>query len=125
TQNPVVGATVSVFGTYTSTTGTGGLFMINGVPTVRGNIVVQGNGTVSGKNAFGSSASVAPVPNGTTAVGDVTLVPLSGTITVLPYVSTGYKYSVVSHGQGSGFEQSSFDDSGFSTGDAAFGNGGG
>jgi hypothetical protein len=40
---------------------------------------------------------------------------------VLPYSSNGYRYAVVSYGDLPGFEQPSFDDSSFSTGDAAFG----
>src|SRR5437763_1151522 len=43
---------------------------------------------------------------------------------VLPYLSTGYRYAIVTFGALPGFEQPSFDDSGFSIGDAAFGSGG-
>jgi hypothetical protein len=48
----------------------------------------------------------------------------SGTITVLPYLSNDYKYSIVPSGQGNGFEQPAFNDSSFSTGHAAFGTAG-
>ena len=42
-------------------------------------------------------------------------------ITVIPYLDAGYKFKVVSFGEGSGFEQPGFDDSDFSDGDAGFG----
>ncbi|MBA3615201.1 MAG: thrombospondin type 3 repeat-containing protein [Actinomycetota bacterium] len=40
---------------------------------------------------------------------------------VVPYLDTGYKYKVVPFGGEAGFEGLNFDDSSFSTGDAAFG----
>ena len=40
---------------------------------------------------------------------------------VIPYLDTGYKFQLVAFGEGSGFEQPGFDDSGFSAGDAGFG----
>ena len=40
---------------------------------------------------------------------------------IVPYQAAGYKYKVVSPGGGAGFEKPNFDDSSFSTGDAAFG----
>ena len=43
------------------------------------------------------------------------------TVTVIPFMATGYKYNVVNSGAGAGFEQPAFDDSSFSTGNAAFG----
>lgn len=43
------------------------------------------------------------------------------TTTIIPYLDAGYKFKVVSSGEGSGFEQPSFDESGFSIGDAGFG----
>ncbi len=43
---------------------------------------------------------------------------------VLPYLSTGYRYAIVSFGDLAGFEQPGFDDAGFSVGAAAFGSGG-
>jgi hypothetical protein len=42
-------------------------------------------------------------------------------IIVLPYLSTGYRYRVVSFGAGAGFERREFDDTGFALGSAAFG----
>lgn len=47
------------------------------------------------------------------------------TVAFMTYGSTSYKYSVVAHGQGAGFEQPGFNDTGFFVGDAAFGSGGG
>jgi probable HAF family extracellular repeat protein len=49
---------------------------------------------------------------------------LKGTITVVPYGSTGFRYAVVGHGQGTGFEKPGFNDAIFSTGNAAFGSSG-
>lgn len=43
---------------------------------------------------------------------------------IVPYLDTGYKYKVVPWGGEAGFEGLNFDDSSFSTGDAAFGSGG-
>ena len=40
---------------------------------------------------------------------------------VIPYLSTGYRYAVVSYDANPGFEQPGFDDSGWSLGDAGFG----
>lgn len=44
---------------------------------------------------------------------------------LLPYLSTGYRYAMVSFDALPGFEQPGYDDSGFSTGDAGFGFGNG
>jgi hypothetical protein len=46
------------------------------------------------------------------------------TITVVPYLSTGYRYAIVGHGQGAGFEQPGFNDAAFSVGNSAFGSSG-
>lgn len=46
-----------------------------------------------------------------------------GTTVAIPYLSGGYKYQVVSHGTGGGFEAPAFDDSAFAAGTAAFGTG--
>ena len=40
---------------------------------------------------------------------------------IIPYRSAAYKYLVVNHDEGAGFEQVGFDDAGFSLGDAGFG----
>jgi hypothetical protein len=121
-STPIVGATVSVFTTFTATTGAGGLFTLTGVPTVRGNIVARATATLAGVPASGSSAALTPVPGGTTAAGDITLSSLHGNITLIPYLAAAYRYLVVGHGQNAGFEQPGFNDSAFSTGDAGFGN---
>jgi len=44
--------------------------------------------------------------------------------TVVPYGASGYRYMVVAHGALPTFQDPAFDDSGFSTGAAAFGSGG-
>jgi len=41
--------------------------------------------------------------------------------TIIPYLDTNYKFKVVNQGGLAGFEQPTFDDSSFSTGDAGFG----
>ncbi len=43
------------------------------------------------------------------------------TTTIIPYLDTNYKFKVVTSGTLTGFESPTFDDSGFSTGDAGFG----
>lgn len=68
---PLAGASVSVFGTFTATTASNGTFSISSVPTVRGMISVLAQITVAGKQLTGRSQGIAPVPSGTTAVGDV------------------------------------------------------
>ena len=40
---------------------------------------------------------------------------------IIPYLDSGYKYKVVTFNEGAGFEQPSFDDSGFLLGNAGFG----
>jgi len=53
------------------------------------------------------------------------LVSSGRTVTVVPYLATGYRYLVVGTGQApAGFEQPNFDDSAFPVGDAAFGSSG-
>lgn len=47
------------------------------------------------------------------------------TTALLPYLSDGYKYEVVSRGGSTGFEAPGYDDSGWAAGAAAFGTGGG
>jgi hypothetical protein len=67
---PVQGATVSV-GQQTATTNSDGTFSIAGVPTINGNITASASATVGGVFLSGKSAGVAPVPGGTTNVGDI------------------------------------------------------
>jgi hypothetical protein len=68
---PVIGATVTVFGTYTATTASNGTFSILGVPTVRGNLLVFATTTANGSVQSGFSSVVAPVAGGTTALGTI------------------------------------------------------
>ena len=49
----------------------------------------------------------------------------TGEETLVGFESTGWRYKVVDNGQLQGFQAKAFDDSGFSTGAAAFGSGGG
>ena len=72
-KSPVAGATVTATGGKTSSSGVDGTFSISGVPTARGSITVRAVGTVNGVSRSGTSASVPPVANGTTNVGDITL----------------------------------------------------
>ena len=67
------GATATVFGDFTVQTDAGGAFQIDGVPTVRGDIVVGATGIVNGEPAFGSSDPFPPVPGGVTDVGQITI----------------------------------------------------
>jgi hypothetical protein len=69
---PVSGATVTTFSTFSSLTGSDGRFSIPNVPTVRGNIFVQATKTVNGVQIRGSSSSFAPVVSGITDVGTIT-----------------------------------------------------
>lgn len=69
---PFAGATVT-FGTLTALSQADGTFVLNGVPTVQGNIIVQASAVIDGRNRRGQSASTPPVPGGTTAVGDIRL----------------------------------------------------
>jgi len=70
---PVAGATVTVFGSFSATSAADGTFSIPGVPTVRGTISVSAVLVSAGKKLTGHSAPVPPVPSGTTNVGNVVL----------------------------------------------------
>jgi hypothetical protein len=70
--DPVVGATVTVF-TSTTTSGAGGNFLISGVPTIKGKISATATVTVGGKVLKGTSASVSPVLAGQTLLGNITV----------------------------------------------------
>ncbi len=72
-SQPVAGATVTVFGSFTAATGSDGTFSISSVPTVRGQITAQAQATIGGKPEKGSSRSFVPIPAGQTAVGNITL----------------------------------------------------
>jgi hypothetical protein len=69
---PVAGATVSVGSLTTNSTGDG-TFTLPNVPTAAGNIIVQASALIGGTIITGSSLSTAPVPSGTTSVGDILL----------------------------------------------------
>lgn len=69
---PVAGATVT-FGTLTTTSSGDGTFTLPGAPTVQGDIIVLASAVVNGKILRGRSQPTAPVPSGTTNVGDVRL----------------------------------------------------
>lgn len=74
-NNPLSRATVTAPGGRTGTTGSDGSFLITGVPTVMGNIFVNGTFTLSdGTELTGTSGSVPPVRGGTTNVGTATLI---------------------------------------------------
>ena len=68
---PVNGATVTTFGSFTATSRSDGTFSIPSVPTARGTITVSAEIVVDGKKLTGRSAAVAPVPAGQTNVGDI------------------------------------------------------
>jgi hypothetical protein len=73
-NNPVAGAAVSALG-ISSTSATDGSFRLAGLPTIRGQIVVNALATVNGIVVSGVSAPTTPVVGGTTAVGDVKVFP--------------------------------------------------
>ena len=58
---------------YRATSQADGTFAIAGVPTTLGDITVLASALIDGRNARGHSAGTAPVPAGTTDVGDVRL----------------------------------------------------
>ena len=112
--NPVAGATVTTLGSRSAITLSDGSFTITQVPTVLGNIVATVNfvapdGTILG----GASSPAAPVPFGTTRVNTA-----PSTKTVISQGST-WRFSLSNP---AGFEQPSFDDTGFATGQAPFTN---
>jgi hypothetical protein len=69
-NNPIAGATVSVFN-LSSVTGANGTFSIPSVPTIRGNIQVIATGTVNNIPVTGVSAAFPPVAGGVTDVGTI------------------------------------------------------
>jgi N-acetylneuraminic acid mutarotase len=80
----------------------------------------EGAATTDGKSIFAIGGSATDV------VESATPVPVEAQpMVILPYLSTGYRSLVVPQGGGpTGFEQPSFNDSGFQVSDAAFGSGG-
>jgi hypothetical protein len=74
-DNPVAGVSVTAAGNRSTITDPDGTFTISGVPTILGDVFVTATITVSGKKLSGRSGSVAPVPGGTTNVGDIIIRP--------------------------------------------------
>jgi hypothetical protein len=58
---------------FTTASTSDGTFAITNVPTVLGDVAVAASKEIGGRLAKGRSASTAPVPGGSTAVGDVVL----------------------------------------------------
>lgn len=83
---PVAGATVS-FGGLTTTSAGDGTFSLAGLPTVQGNLIVQASAVIGGKTLRGRSQPTAPVPSGTTNVGDIRL--SGGKVALIHCDSTG------------------------------------
>jgi hypothetical protein len=69
---PFAGATVT-FGTLSTVSLADGTFLLPGVPTAQGSIIVQASATIDGRLRRGQSAPASPVPGGTTQVGDIRL----------------------------------------------------
>jgi len=82
----VAGATVS-FGNLTTTSTATGAFSLAGVPTAQGNIVILASVVIGGQTVRGRSQATAPVPAGTTNVGDIRL--SGGSIALIHCDSTG------------------------------------
>lgn len=72
-NQPIAGASVSVFGSFTAQTAAEGTFSVVGVPSSQGSIVAHATALVSGQQLFGQSLGFAPVPGGITNVGNVVL----------------------------------------------------
>lgn len=89
---PVVGAAVSAFNTFTGLTTTGGVFSIAGVPADRGNIVIKATATINGSPSTGSSSAVAPVVGGTTNAGTITVI-VGSIMTFEPLATPGTSYT--------------------------------
>jgi hypothetical protein len=97
TGTPFGGATVSFAGLST-TTQSDGTFILSGAPTAQGNIIVVATAAISGRTFRGFSAPVAPVPAGTTPVGDIRL--SGGKIALIHCDSTGsIRAALVATGQ--------------------------
>jgi hypothetical protein len=73
TSQPIAGANVKVFETFTTQTGADGTFSLANVPTVRGNIVANVTATLNGQTANIFSSPKVPVPEGVTDLGTITL----------------------------------------------------
>jgi hypothetical protein len=73
---PVSGASVTVNGGGSTTTGSDGRFTVSRVPTTLGNIKATVNATLNGSPVTLISAAVPAVLSGTTDVGDINLTPI-------------------------------------------------
>jgi hypothetical protein len=80
---PVAGATVTV-GTQTTTSTGDGTFVLPAVPTVRGNILVLASAVIGGVPVRGQSVPTAPVPLGTTNVGNIVVTEPPSLIEIVP-----------------------------------------
>ncbi len=72
-NQPVAGATVSVFGQFSAQTNPDGTFSIVNVPTSQGPISATAEAIVEGEELTGTSLAVPPVPGGVTNVNNVLL----------------------------------------------------
>jgi len=72
-NQPIAGASVSVFGSFTAQTALDGTFSIVGVPSSQGSIVAHATALVGSQQLSGKSLGFAPVPGGTTNVGNIVL----------------------------------------------------
>lgn len=70
---PVPDATVTLFGEFTTQTGTDGTFGLTNIPTVRGALLARVTSTLDGRAAANASVPKAPVAGGVTDLGDITL----------------------------------------------------
>jgi hypothetical protein len=70
---PIAGASVSVFVQYTAVSQADGTFSIPNVPTVQGPISAAAQIMIGGSTQSGVSATVPPVANGITNVGDIVI----------------------------------------------------
>jgi len=95
-RQPVAGATVTItIGGPSTVTAANGVFTITGVATIFGNISAFAQARVGGELLDGSSASVPPVPGGTTNLGDIVLALPTSFIYPGEKLPTGrYAYSV-------------------------------
>lgn len=83
---PVAGALVT-FNSLSTTSAADGTFSLPGVPTAQGNITILASAVIGGKSVRGRSLATAPVPAGTTNVGDVRVT--TGKIGLMHCDSTG------------------------------------
>jgi hypothetical protein len=87
---PIAGASVATSGNFVSSTAADGTFVIAGVPTARGPIVVNALATIGGLQHRGMSGAHPPVSGGTTNVGDIEVVLPNFVIPANPlWTSTG------------------------------------